>query len=100
MNIYFARLEIALLASTPLSQRLFPERSRREVYARAKYNASIFGCSSSRLWSRKNTLQQLKDKQYADTYRQYDEPIHLTGVEFSRESRNIDGFEVDELIPA
>lgn len=37
-------------------------------------------------------IQQLKSRQYADKYRQYREPIHLIGVEFSRERRNIAGF--------
>ena len=37
-------------------------------------------------------LQQLLDKGYADKYRA-DGPVHLIGVEFSRDSRNIVGFE-------
>ena len=37
-------------------------------------------------------LQQLQDKGYADKYRA-DGPVHLIGVEFSRDSRNIVGFE-------
>jgi hypothetical protein len=40
-------------------------------------------------------LEQLKSKGYADKYRQYGEPISLIGVEFSRESRNIVGFECE-----
>ncbi len=39
-------------------------------------------------------LQQLQDKAYADKYRSYGLPIHLIGVEFSREARNVVGFEV------
>jgi hypothetical protein len=42
-------------------------------------------------------LQQLKDKFYADKYRQNAVPIYLVGVEFSRESRNLVGFEVELL---
>jgi hypothetical protein len=38
-------------------------------------------------------LQQLKDKAYADKYRDEGLPIMLVGVEFSRESRNVVGFE-------
>ncbi len=41
-------------------------------------------------------LEQLQAKRYAEKYRQYGEPIHLIGVEFSRESRNIVGFELAE----
>jgi PD-(D/E)XK nuclease superfamily len=40
-------------------------------------------------------LEQLKSKGYAEKYRRYGEPIHLVGVEFSRESRNIVGFEIE-----
>lgn len=41
-----------------------------------------------------NALQQIKDKGYADKYRSLNQPIHLIGVEFSKESRNVVGFEV------
>ena len=40
-------------------------------------------------------LEQLKSKGYAEKYRRYGEPISLIGVEFSRESRNIVGFEIE-----
>ena len=39
-------------------------------------------------------LQQLKDKGYADKYRAEGEPIHLIGIEFSKEQRSVIGFEV------
>ena len=42
-------------------------------------------------------LQQIKDKGYADKYRARGEPIHLIGVEFSRDSRNVVGFDVETL---
>jgi len=42
-------------------------------------------------------LQQLQDRAYADKYRARGEPIHLIGVEFSRESRSVVGFEVDRV---
>jgi len=40
-------------------------------------------------------IEQLKAKGYAEKYRQHGEPIHLIGVEFSRQERNIVGFEVE-----
>ena len=40
-------------------------------------------------------LEQLKSKGYAEKYRRYGEPVSLIGVEFSRESRNIVGFEIE-----
>jgi hypothetical protein len=39
-------------------------------------------------------LQQIKNRGYADKYRARGEPIHLIGVEFNKDSRNIVGFEV------
>lgn len=39
-------------------------------------------------------LQQLKDRRYAEKYRREGKPIDLVGVEFSREHRNIVGFEI------
>ena len=38
-------------------------------------------------------LAQLRERGYADKYRGSGEPIHLVGVEFSRESRNVVAFE-------
>ncbi len=44
-------------------------------------------------------LAQLKAKGYADKYRHPRRPIHLIGVEFSREIRNVVAFEVETLTP-
>ena len=41
--------------------------------------------------------QQIKDMGYADKYRSRGEPIHLVGVEFSKTSRNVVGFEAETL---
>nr|WP_022654172.1 PD-(D/E)XK nuclease domain-containing protein [Aquaspirillum serpens] len=38
-------------------------------------------------------LQQLQDRGYAEKYRSRGESIHLIGIEFSREQRNVVGFE-------
>lgn len=43
-----------------------------------------------------NALQQIKDKAYADKYRQLNQPIYLIGVEFSKDERNVVGFEVEK----
>ena len=40
-------------------------------------------------------MAQLKAQGYADKYRHLDQPIHLVGVEFSRETRNLVGFVVE-----
>lgn len=43
------------------------------------------------------TLAQLVERGYAEKYRARGEPIHLIGVEFSREQRSVVGFEVVHL---
>ena len=40
-------------------------------------------------------LEQIKARDYAAKYRALDQPIHLIGIEFSRQSRTVTGFEVD-----
>lgn len=42
-------------------------------------------------------IQQLRDKGYAEKYRARTQPVHLVGVEFSRENRNIVGFDSETL---
>ncbi|WP_444677476.1 PD-(D/E)XK nuclease domain-containing protein [Halomonas sp. E19] len=44
-----------------------------------------------------SALAQIKAKGYADKYRGQGKPIHLVGVEFSRERRQIVAFEVESL---
>ena len=39
-------------------------------------------------------MAQLQEKGYADKYRSLNQPIHLIGVEFSKDTRNITAFEV------
>ena len=40
-------------------------------------------------------LAQLKERRYADKYRALGQPIHLIGVEFSKDERNISAFDVE-----
>ncbi|MDZ7642564.1 MAG: PD-(D/E)XK nuclease domain-containing protein [Desulfurivibrio sp.] len=44
-------------------------------------------------------LQQLKDKGYAEKYQGKGKPIHLIGVEFSREQRQVVAFDYETLSP-
>jgi hypothetical protein len=43
-------------------------------------------------------LQQIIDKGYADKHHASGQPIHLIGVEFSKLSRSVVGFEVKTLV--
>ena len=40
-------------------------------------------------------LAQLRERGYADKHRASGRPIHLIGVEFSRETRNLASFEAE-----
>ena len=40
-------------------------------------------------------MAQLKDRRYADKYRDRGQPIHLVAVEFSKQARNLASFEVE-----
>ena len=42
-------------------------------------------------------MKQLEERRYAEKYRHLGEPIHLIGVEFSRETLNLVGFEVERV---
>jgi hypothetical protein len=42
-------------------------------------------------------LQQIKDKGYADKYKSLNQPIFMIGIEFSRDQKNVVGFEVEEV---
>ncbi|WP_020558713.1 ATP-binding protein [Thiofilum flexile] len=44
-------------------------------------------------------MEQLKAKRYADKYRALGQPIYLIAVEFSKSSRNIEGFAVECVAP-
>ena len=55
-------------------------------------------CSSARWWRRRGAglrWNQLRVRGYADKYRHLGQPIHLVGVEFSREARNLTRLEVE-----
>ena len=41
-------------------------------------------------------LAQLKERRYADKYRALGQPIHLIGVEFSKDERNVAAFDVEQ----
>ena len=42
-----------------------------------------------------SALSQLKARGYVDKYRGRGAPIHLVGIEFSRETRTLAGFDVE-----
>ena len=59
------------------------------------HNVYIFEFKVEELTPSGKALQQIKDKNYADKYKARNEPIYLIGVEFSKNDRNIIGFDVE-----
>ncbi len=57
-------------------------------------NVYLFEFKVVEMASEGAAMAQLQEKRYADKYRGQDRPIHLIGVEFSKKTRNITGFEV------
>lgn len=73
-------------------------KSRIDMAVRLNGQTWLFEFKVVELVPQGKALQQLQDKGYADKYRA-DGPVHLIGVEFSKESRNIVGFDVVTVQP-
>ena len=96
---YYASVFYAYFASLGLD--LTPEESsnagRLDMALRFNGQVYLFELKVVELAPEGRALQQLKDKGYADKYRGQGAPIHLIGVEFSRNQRSVVGFEVESV---
>jgi hypothetical protein len=96
---YYASVFYAYFASLGLD--LTPEESsnagRLDMALRFNGQVYLFEFKVVELAPDGGALAQLQDKCYADRYRGGGEPIHLIGVEFSREQRRVVGFDVETL---
>jgi len=95
---YYASIFYSYFASLGLDIRVEDPTSMGRIDMAVRFNGHIwlFEFKVVEMEPDGRALAQLQEKGYADKYRQYGEPIHLVGVEFSRESRTITGFEVVE----
>ena len=59
-------------------------------------NVYLFEFKVVELSSAGAALAQLQERRYADKYRALGQPIHLIGVEFSKDERNIAAFDVEQ----
>ena len=66
---------------------------RLDMAVRAYGHVYLFEFKVAEMAPPGSALAQLKERRYADKYRGQGEPIHLVGVEFSRETRNVTAFE-------
>ncbi len=70
-------------------------RGRLDMAVRFERQVYLFEFKVVELAPEGAAMAQLKARRYADKYRGLGVPIHLIGVEFSRETRNIAAFEVE-----
>ena len=96
---YYASVFYAYFASLGLD--LTPEEAsnagRLDLALRFNGQIYLFELKVVELAGEGRALEQIKQRGYADRYRAGGEPIHLIGVEFSREQRSVTGFEVEHL---
>ena len=90
---YFAALgyEITLEESTVEES---SSHGRLDMAVRAGGQVYLFEFKVAELAPPGSALAQLQGRDYAAKYRGGGEPIHLIGVEFSRDTRNVTAFDV------
>ena len=95
---YYASIFYSYFAALGLDITVEDSTNKGRIDMAVRYNGHIylFEFKVVEMAPAGKALEQLQTKGYAEKYRQYAEPIHLIGVEFSRESRNIVGFEMAE----
>jgi Predicted AAA-ATPase/PD-(D/E)XK nuclease superfamily len=96
---YYASVFYAYFAALGLDITLEDASNHGRLDMAVRFNQQIylFEFKVVELTPEGKALQQIKDKGYADKYRAEGLPIHLIGVEFSREQRSVVGFEVESL---
>ena len=86
---YFAALGLDITVEDSTSH------GRLDMAVRFNANVYLFEFKVVEMAGEGAAMTQLKARRYADKYRGAGEPIHLVAVEFSRDARNLVGFEVE-----
>lgn len=92
---YYASVFYSYFASLGLDITLEDATNLGRIDMTLKFNGQIyiFEFKVVEMAPEGSALQQIKDKAYAEKYLALQQPMHLIGVEFSKQSRNIVGFE-------
>lgn len=92
---YYASIFYSYFASLGIDITLEDATNHGRIDMAVRFNGHIwlFEFKVVEMAPEGNALRQLQERGYAEKYRHFGEPIHLIGVEFSRESRNIVGFD-------
>ena len=99
---YYASVFYSWFAATGLDVRVEDSASRKRLDSRGRLDMAVLFNDQVYLFEFKtvekepegSAMAQLEEKRYADKYRSLGQPIHLIGVEFSREERNVAAFAV------
>jgi len=98
---FYASVFYSHLAALGLDLITEDASSHGRLDLRLRFNGRLwlFEFKVVELASKGQALQQIKDRGYADKYRAEGLPIHLIGIEFSREQRTLVGFESETWMP-
>ena len=96
---YYASVFYSHFAALGLDVTVEESSSRGRMDMAVRFNGQIylFEFKVVELAPQGAAMEQLKAKRYADKYRSSGLPIHLIGVEFSRDEKNIVAFDVERV---
>jgi Predicted AAA-ATPase/PD-(D/E)XK nuclease superfamily len=99
---HYASVFYSYFAASGLDIRLEDTTNHGRIDMAVLFNGAVwlFEFKVVELVPEGKALAQLQQRGYAEKYRARGEPIHLIGVEFSRVTRNLVGFEVQTRPPA
>ena len=93
---YYASVFYAAFAAAGLDVAVEDASSggRLDMAVRSGGRVYLFEFKTTAAGSAASALAQIRERRYADKYRRPGQPVHLIGVAFDPQSRNIDAFEV------
>ena len=96
---YYASVFYSHFAALGLDIRLEDVTNQGRIDMTVLFNGHVylFEFKVVELVPQGKALEQILQRGYADKYRHRSEPIHLIGVEFSKQERSVVGFEVESL---
>ena len=94
---YYASVFYSCFAAVGLDVRAEDSSSHGRLGMALRFNGNVylFEFKVVELVPEDTAMAQMKRRGYADKYRDSGQPIWLSGVEFSKEARNLAGFEVE-----
>ena len=94
---YYASVFYSYFAGLGLDVRVEDSTSHGRLDMAVLFNANVylFEFKVVELEPEGAAMAQLRERRYADKYRHLGQPIHLIGVEFSKDARNLAAFEVE-----